>query len=468
MKTKKWQRRALRILGFTIIILIVLFFSLTRTIDTAPYFKTAYYKNSIENMNLATDTMQSTKGSLLAGFGKVSITPPIKTGKTDVEKSSFNAIKLSGFGDGKIAVGVHDSIFVKAIAVEVNRRDLVFISADLISIPESVVKQVTENLKGKLSREQLFFGATHTHSSIGNCMPGFIGEIFEGKFQPDIVKWLSDRFTKAIIEALNDKKTSKFSSTYIKVPNLIRNRIIGEAGRLNSKLTVISFVQNQGRRAVIGMYSAHATTIGSWNDNISGDYPGYFQRSLESKDIDMAMFYAETVGSQSPQGDYEKFDKAEFIGKTLADSAIMAVHKMTYDSIVTLTSVTTYIEIPEIQAFYISDNRRLSPFIDHMLFPEVKSIPLQGVKINNLVWLTMPYELSGEYGIDLKNALELEGYNSALTSFNGQYLGYIVPSKYYYYDTYEARLMGWYGPSMGDYLMELNYKIANTLTNTKL
>ena len=80
----------------------------------------------------------------------------------------------------------------------------------------------------------------------------------------------------------------------------------------------------------------------------------------------------------------------------------------------------------------------------------------------------MPYELSGEYGIDLKNALELKGYNSAFTSFNGQYLGYIVPEKYYYYDTYEARLMGWYGPSMGDYLMELNYKLADALTGVRL
>ncbi|NOX67336.1 MAG: hypothetical protein GXO85_16435 [Chlorobi bacterium] len=80
----------------------------------------------------------------------------------------------------------------------------------------------------------------------------------------------------------------------------------------------------------------------------------------------------------------------------------------------------------------------------------------------------MPCELSGEYAIDLKNALELKGYNSAITSFNGQYLGYIVPAKYYYFDAYESRLMGWFGPSMGDYLMELDYTVADSLTGTKL
>ena len=100
--------------------------------------------------------------------------------------------------------------------------------------------------------------------------------------------------------------------------------------------------------------------------------------------------------------------------------------------------------------------------------PKTNPIQVQGLKLNNLIWLALPYELSGEYGLDLKNALELQGYNSVLSSFNGQYLGYIVPQKYYYFDTYEARLMGWYGPSMGDYLMELNFKMANELTHSKL
>ena len=100
--------------------------------------------------------------------------------------------------------------------------------------------------------------------------------------------------------------------------------------------------------------------------------------------------------------------------------------------------------------------------------PKITSIPLQGLQLNHLVWITLPYELSGEYGLDLKNAVEVAGHQLVLTSFNGQYLGYITPTKYYYYDTYEASLMGWYGPSMGDYLMELNFKMANALIHSKL
>jgi neutral ceramidase len=153
------------------------------------------------------------------------------------------------------------------------------------------------------------------------------------------------------------------------------------------------------------------------------------------------------VGSHSNKGEGEKFDRARYVGETLADSAKVLLKRMTYDSVVTMASTTVDIEIPKLQAFYVSDSRRISPFLSSKLIPAMKSINLQGLRLNNLVWITMPYELSGEYGIDLKNALELEGYNSALTSFNGQYLGYIVPQ---------------------NYLMELKYRLANELTNSRL
>ena len=48
------------------------------------------------------------------------------------------------------------------------------------------------------------------------------------------------------------------------------------------------------------------------------------------------------------------------------------------------------------------------------------------------------------------------------------YLGYVVPNKYYYFDTYETSLMSWYGPSMADYIMELNYTICDSLTQIKM
>ncbi|MCK0189775.1 neutral/alkaline non-lysosomal ceramidase N-terminal domain-containing protein [Arenibacter sp. F20364] len=465
---KKWLRILAKIFGALVLVLIILFFLATSTIDTTPYFETQYYKNTIENIEEAVKDKTETNGQLLAGFARTSITPKIVSGTPDPTKGEFNNIKMAGYGSGKIATGVHDSIFAKAIAVEVNNESVVLINADLVAIPENVVTKVTDNLKGKISRKQLFFGATHTHSSVGNCMPGYVGKSFGGEYRPEVVEWLGQKFSALILQALADKQPAQFSSGYVKVPNLVRNRIIGESGRLNDKLDLLSFIQDNGKRATIGAFSAHATVIGTDNEQYTGDYPGYFQRHLEENGVDLALFFAGTVGSHSNKGIGEKFEKAKYIGETLADSARSALNKMEHLSTIDLTAISSEIEIPKLQFLYISDRLRLSPYLGSKLMPEVNPIHVQGLKLNNLIWLALPYELSGEYGLDLKNALELQGYNSVLSSFNGQYLGYIVPQKYYYFDTYEARLMGWYGPSMGDYLMELNFKMANELTHTKL
>src|SRR5690606_25866082 len=198
-------------------------------------------------------------------------------------------------------------------------------------------------------------------------------------------------------------------------------------GRLNDKLDLISIVQNNGKKATIGAYSAHATVIGTFNDQFSGDYPGYFQRHLEANSMDLALFFAGTVGSHSNKGEGDKFQKAKYIGETLADSAQVLLKRLNHTPTMELTAISTELEIPKLQFLRITDRLRLSPYIAHKLIPKMESIYLQGLKMNDLVWLALPYELSGEYGLDLKNALELEGYNSILSSFNGQYLGYIVP-----------------------------------------
>src|SRR5690606_32929850 len=104
-------------------------------------------------------------------------------------------------------------------------------------------------------------------------------------------------------------------------------------------------------------------------------------------------------------------------------SALSAMNKMEYRTNMDLTTMSSEIEIPKLQFLYLSDRLRLSPYLGSKLMPKTNPIHIQGLKLSNLIWLALPYELSGEYGLDLKNALELQGYNSVLSSFNGQYLG---------------------------------------------
>lgn len=467
---KKWLKRILITVGILLLIISGIVFYSVSKVDKTPYFETEYYTNTIESITKVSEDRIKSDGKFEAGFAKVTITPTVVAGEENPLKGEFRAVKLAGFGDGQIATGVHDSVFTKAVAVRVDGNTAVLVSSDLLLMSPVVVEEVKRSIENSsdLKREQIFFGATHTHASVGNTIPGIVGKQFGGEFQPGVVKWLAQQITKVIFKAVADIKPAEFSSGYIHAPNLVKNRIIGSSGRLNDKLTVLSFKQDGGRSAVIGVFAAHPVSIGEWNDKFSGAYPGYFQRALEKSGADMAMFFAGTTGSHTKVGKGERFEKARYIGETLADSAEVVLSKMQYSDTLQLSFISAELEIPKLQAIYITEDLRLSTPVGHMLMPEIKGAYVQSLRIGNFIWIAMPYELSGEYAIDLKNALELKGYNSAMTNFNGQYLGYIVPAKYYYYDTYESRLMGWYGPFMGDYLMELNFKMAGCLTGIRL
>ncbi|MEN8117228.1 MAG: neutral/alkaline non-lysosomal ceramidase N-terminal domain-containing protein [Bacteroidota bacterium] len=466
---KKWIKITVIVFALLLLIILgVLVYSVER-INTTPFFETEYYKNTTDRLNQTLEARNTVTGELSAGFASVNITPEIAQGNQVPEAGKFNSLKLAGFGDGQMATGVHDSLFAKAVAMEVNDEKAILVSADLLLIPPDVIDVVTTKLaEHGISRKQLYFGATHTHSGFGNCIPGFVGKQFEGDYQPEVVEWLSKKITDVVLRSVDDLKPAKIANGSISAPAYVANRIIGETGRLNDKLSVISIKQQEGKHAVIGIFAAHPTILGSWNDQLSGDYPGYFQRTLESNGIDIAMFFGGTLGSHTNRGIGSKFEKAEFVGRSLADSALVVLAKMEYTDSVLFSGISTEIEIPKLQIIYITDNLRLSPQVGKKLMYETDSPLLQGFRLNNFIWLTQPCEFSGELSIDLKNALEVKGYNSAITSLNGQYLGYVVPSKYYYFNTYEARLMGWYGPWMGNYLMELNYTIANNLTGVKL
>jgi hypothetical protein len=67
----------------------------------------------------------------------------------------------------------------------------------------------------------------------------------------------------------------------------------------------------------------------------------------------------------------------------------------------------------------------------------------------------LPCDFSGELVADLTQYAQKKGFQLMITSFNGGYIGYITPDKYYQRDTYETLTMNWFGPSNGAYFQEM-------------
>lgn len=454
------------VLGSLIIILVLLFFAITQKVEHTAFYDAPYYQKSLQLTDSLKQQIRINQDSVLAGFAKISITPRLGSNVDDVASGKFKTMPLAGFGarKGKGASGIRDSIFVKAVALKIGKQAVVFVGADLLIMPPNITDTVSLILeKQGIPREQVVFSASHTHSSLGAWGPGFIGEQFAGKVNPNVVKWLAQQISKAVTNAIADLRPAQIGYGIFKAGNFTRNRLIGDKGIKNDDFGYIYLEQLGGKKAVMGSFSAHSTTMGAGNMEISGDYPGYWQRKMEATSVDLAVFLAGSVGSQSPVGEGKDFERPKMIGESLADSLNRYLPKTKLDRTIQLSAVSIKLPLPEFH-IRISDHRNLTTAVSDKLMPFPMNPYLQTIRIGQFVWISTPADFSGEYAVQIKNNLAVRGFQANISSFNGSYVGYIIPGRYFYMDEYESKTMGWFGPNMGEYTMDVIRRMTDLVT----
>jgi len=462
------MRTLLKVLGGLVIIILVFLLWALKTVDYNPYFNSSYYSHTRSQLDSLSEQLEKARSRVHIGFARESITPQLPASQDDPAAGIFKNISLAGYGSrkGAAATGIHDSVFVKAVALKVDDKLLVLIGSDLLIVPPEISAGVAERLKQtqNLQRSQLFFSATHTHSSMGAWSEGLVGESFAGPYNPQIVAWLIDRFCMAVQQAVNDLKPGSIGTGTFEAPDLVENRLVGSLGQKNAEFVFLIAEQDAGKKAILGSFDGHATILGAWNLEFSGDYPGYWQRKLETDAADMAIFFAGSVGSHRAVGKGEKFERARYIGEALADSVSKYSADALLQDTIDLSYLTVDLALPEFH-IRLTDGLRLNPTLGKKLFPPIGQPCLQTARIGDLIWATAPCDFSGESAIVFKNAMRRKGYKAMVTSFNGGYVGYIIPCKYYHLNEYESRTMSWFGPYMGPYTNEMIGRMMNILVS---
>lgn len=462
-------KKILKVLFVIVILITVFLFWALKNVDNTPYLQSDYYSSTKVRLDSIVSDLGISGGRVRIGLSKNSITPVLLGDMDDPSAGKFVVVPLSGYGGrkGAPATGIHDSLFVKAIAIEVNEKIMVFVGSDLLIMPPDVsnLSDKTVAEKTGLTRENIFYSATHTHSGPGAWSGGAVGEMFAGEFNPNVVAWLSRQVSKTIIEAVENLKPGKIGIGNFRAREFVKNRLVGDEGTVNDDFLMIVAEQPGEKKVIMGSYDAHATTLGDSNMEISADYPGYWQRKLEANGFDMAVFFAGSVGSHGYRSKGEGFEKPKYMGEALADSTIKYAQKITTKDSTVAASLTLKIDYPEFQ-IRVSDGLRLNPVIARRLFPEVGDVFLQTIRLDSLIWTTTPCDFSGETAITIKNAMHIKGFRAMVTSFNGAYTGYVIPCKYYHLNEYESRMMNWFGPGYNPFINhmvgELTEKVSSS------
>jgi hypothetical protein len=435
-------------------------------VDYTPYFQSPYYREASARFNSTAATNIIVTNSLFAGIGIARLTPTLDATVENPAEGKFRQIPLAGYGDrdGRPATGVHDDVFVKAVALRVGEQTAIIFGVDALIVPREVADAAAGQLQRDpgLRREQLYFSATHTHCSLGGWGEGFVGEAFAGPFDAGARSWFASRLVAAARAALNDLRPAEFGHGSFRAPEFVRNRVVGKLGEVDDEFSFAICRQRNGRSAILGVFSAHATVLSGRVMEFSGDYPGAWQRAIEQTTNTVGIFLAGPVGSHAPVAGEGGFTGAEKMGRALADRLLNQLPLVPLTNSIAFGMRGLNFPLPEFNV-RLTSGIRLRPWIASRLIPAARESWVQGLRLGDTLWLSTPCDFSGELAIEIKESLLLRGLSAVITSFNGDYIGYVIPSKYYHLDGYEPRIMSFYGPYVPDYLGELLRKIAQDL-----
>ena len=429
-----------------IVSILVLVIITIKPLDRTPLESTSYYKNTIKKFN--NDRPTDIDGDTIkVGWAKKSLIPKYLT-------------PMAGYGARKGAnyEGVYDSIWVRAVVFDNGKTLSAYVSMDLLIVPPNLEhNKISENLG--IDSNNIFFTASHTHSSIGGYLEGLAGNIFGGKYDQRNLDFITKRTREAIEEAMQDLKKSQIGFGSIYAADFITNRLVGDSlGTYDPFLRVVKIIRDDGEKASIFSYSAHATCFGHRQRNLSGDYPNSIINLLEKNgDIDFAVYGAGSVGSMSPRTRSKKGEKkVEEMSRGLYTYLRETIRNMGTRYQTKLFSEKIEIEMRE-QSFKINSKLIIRPWIFNFLVGDTPKY-LNYLRLGDLLIVGTPSDFSGELVEPIEKSISNNELNLMINSFNGGYVGYITDDKWYDREdinTYETYTMNWYGPYNGTYFSKL-------------
>ncbi len=248
---------------------------------------------------------------LFAGTSRVEITP-------------VDPISMGGYGQRaeQTSLGVHDPLFAKALFLTDGRERLLFITADLISLPVGIYTQVLAALTGagEIDETGLCMSASHTHSG---------PDVEESLIIAAPVRDYLDRLVKNLVnvgkQACDKTVEVKLKLAVGQVDFLVNRRQRGADNLVDRRVLALEVDEIETERplAVLFGVGCHAVCLGHDNLLISADYPGVAQRVVEQQlGARNALFVNLTEGNVIPNTRplYNSLDTRGYLGGSFEDA----------------------------------------------------------------------------------------------------------------------------------------------------
>jgi len=231
---------------------------------------------------------------------------------------------MAGYGQraGKKSQGIHDPLFAKALFLANDKAKLLFITVDLIGVPNGLAHDVTQKITQStiLDETQICIAASHTHSG-----PEIMGSLVQSTEVKTYLQTLERALVTVAEGAINDAGPCQVKVGHATVDFLINRRTGGNPNRVDDRsfaMMVETLTGSRGKAVLFGC-GCHAVTLGHDNLLISADYPGVAQKIIEKElGVENALFFNMAEGNVIPdsRGIWDSLDTRGYVGGTFQDA----------------------------------------------------------------------------------------------------------------------------------------------------
>jgi hypothetical protein len=376
-----------------------------------------------------------------------------------VTPSLGRKVYLAGFGQNRTAQSVHDDLYVRALALELESTRVALAALDLLGLSRMHCQEVERRVNERAPDTRLILACTHTHH--GPDTLGLWGpDTSNSGVDPDYIAGLKDTLVDTTLGALGQLQPARLRSASAHVPGVAKNA--RDPQIVDDELTCIQFCHPESGAPLATMlvFPCHPEVLWEHNPHITSDYPGFLRRRVETETGAPSLFFAGALGGMmTPDVQGHSFEEAEAMGDILARAALDALHGVRATAVGMLEHARREFSIPmENPLFHMATAGGLFP---HALTDEgTVSTEANLLKIGP-VWLAgVPGELLPKLGLTLKAELWQAGAQVAgVIGLANDELGYILPQEDYVYpgdpfepgDHYEETMS--VGPEAGPRLL---------------
>ncbi|MBI1373147.1 MAG: hypothetical protein GC159_10490 [Phycisphaera sp.] len=451
-KPKSWlRRRWKRVLGVALLLGLI-------CIGPWPADNSTYVASDYETSTLAAiGTPTIRRGPARLGVAEVDITPDI-------------GHPLAGFGGRrpKAATSIHSHCYLRAMSITVDDLTVTVLAADMLMINAKLAAAILD--RAGLEPGDVYFTATHTHSGPGGWGDHPLEVLLDGDYDPayfDKLAGLAADVVKQSRDPAAATPVDVATVTYLQ-DKAQRNRVT-PGGPTFDQMSILMFRPHGDAdakpAAMLATYGPHATVCGQFSHAVSADYPGGLVDTLKARTgAGMVMFAAGAVGDATanrPKADTPE-QRADELGRLLGDHIADQITHPRWQSEITLGNWRIGVDLPSLRV-PVTRSLRLSPVCTNWIAD--RHTHLHALRIGDAVLTAMPGDVAGSIAQPLADHAAQHGVTSILTSFNGDYRGYIIAADVFNSTShYETRTMNFYGPQMGPYMLSLAERLTDGLT----